>query len=92
MYYSECNIGVLTNADDWLILEVLEPSSASPDPKATIPDVISVTHLKGQTEGQSNVLNILLAASLSAKSTSPPSLPGGKPGSKARLQPPSSIP
>lgn len=56
MYSAGTNIGILTNTIDWVILER----------SVGVEGQIEVTRLPGvKQNGRSNILNILLAASLS---------------------------
>lgn len=67
MYTTQSNIGILTNADDWLVLELTSNASTANKADLDAFDEISVTHLKGTSpEGRSRVLDILLAVSLAA--------------------------
>jgi len=58
MYASSARIGVLTNAEDWIVVQRTGVGPTDID--------ISVTHVPGvKANGKSNVLDILLAMCLS---------------------------
>lgn len=57
MYSADAPIGVLTNADDWIVVQ--RTASGKNDNK------LSVSHVPGlKPNGESNILDILLAMSL----------------------------